>query len=233
MRVELLNTGTELILGYTVNTHLNYIGQKLADIGLRLDRQTTVADDRAEMRAVVADALQRSDILLITGGLGPTSDDFTREVVAELLDRKLVRDDTIAAGIAERFHKRGIRMPASVNVQALVPVGAQVLPNPNGTAPGLAVEHEKKLLLLLPGPTRELKPMFEQYVLPVLKQHFGQQAAFDCRVFKVVGLAESLVEERIGELPGVELGFCAKMGEVEVRILSSVQIGRASCRERV
>lgn len=237
MRVELLNTGTELMLGYTVNTHLTYIGTKLADIGLRLDRQTTVADDRAEMRAVVADALQRSDILLITGGLGPTCDDFTREVVAELLDRKLVRDDAIAAGIAERFRRRNIHMPESVNVQALVPVGAQVLPNPNGTAPGLAIEHDKKLLLLLPGPPRELKPMFEQYVLPVLQQHFAGQSPFDCRVFKVVGLAESIVEEKVApalaDLKDVELGYCAKMGEVEVRILSGLKSSADEAEKRV
>jgi len=237
MRVELINTGSELMLGFTVNSHLNYIARQLAEIGLRLDRQTTVADDRIEMRAAIADALQRSNIILITGGLGPTSDDFTRDVVAELLGRKLVRDDTIAAAIAERFRKRGIRMPDSVNVQALVPVGAQVLPNPNGTAPGLAIEHDKKLLVLLPGPPRELNPMFEQYVLPVLKQHFGDEAPFDCRVFKVVGLAESLVEEKVApalrDLPAVELGYCAKMGEVEVRIIAATKATGDEAERRV
>jgi nicotinamide-nucleotide amidase len=237
MRVELINTGSELMLGFTVNSHLSYIARKLADIGLRLDRQITVADNRNEMRAVVADALQRSDILLITGGLGPTSDDFTREVVAELLDRKLVCDDAIAATIAERFRRRNIHMTDSVNVQALVPVGAQVFPNPNGTAPGLAIEHDKKLLLLLPGPPRELKPMFEQYVLPVLQQHFREQAGFDCRVFKVVGLAESLVEEKVApalaDLRDVELGYCAKMGEVEVRILSNLKSSADEADKRI
>ena len=165
MRVELINTGSELILGFTVNSHLNYIARHLAGIGLRLDRQTTVADDRTEMRAAIAEALRRSDVIIITGGLGPTSDDFTRDVVAELLDRKLVRDEAVAAHIAERIHKRGIRLPESIYVQALVPVGAQVLPNRNGTAPGLAIDHDGKLVLLLPGPPRELKPMFEEYVL--------------------------------------------------------------------
>ena len=145
MRVELINTGSELLLGFTTNTHLAYIARQLADIGLRLNRQTTVADDRAEMRRAVAEALARADVLIITGGLGPTSDDFTREVVAELLGRKLVCDDAIAVGIAERFRKRGIRMPESVNVQAMVPVGAQILPNPNGTAPGLAIDQAASL----------------------------------------------------------------------------------------
>ena len=237
MRVELINTGSELLLGFTTNTHLAYIARQLADIGLRLNRQTTVADDRAEMRRVVAEALALSDILIITGGLGPTSDDFTREVVAELLGRKLVCDDAIAVGIAERFRKRGIRMPESVNVQAMVPVGAQILPNPNGTAPGLAIDQAGKLVLLLPGPPRELKPMFEQYVLPVLKQNFVGKTVFDCRVFKVVGLAESIVEEKVApvltDLSAVELGYCAKMGEVEVRIVSSLKSSADEAEKRI
>ena len=224
MRVELINTGSELTLGFTVNSHLTYIARQLAGIGLRLDRQVTVADDRAEMRAAVEEALRRSDVLIVTGGLGPTSDDFTREVVAELLGRKLVRDETVAAHIAERLRKRRIRLPDSIYVQALVPVGAQVLPNRNGTAPGLAMDQDGKLVLLLPGPPRELKPMFEEYVLPVLQTHFGVQARFDCSTFKVVGLAESIVEEKVApvlaDLKDIELGYSAKVGEVEVRIIS-------------
>lgn len=224
MRVELINTGSELMLGFTVNSHLTYIARQLAGIGLRLDRQVTVADDRAEIRAAVEEALRRSDVLIITGGLGPTSDDFTRDVVAELLGRKLVRDETVAAHIAERIRTRRIRLPESIYVQTLVPVGAQVLPNRNGTAPGLAMDHDGKLVLLLPGPPRELKPLFEEYVLPVLQKHFGAQARFDCRTFRVVGLAESIVEEKVApvlaDLKDVELGYSARMGEVEVRIIS-------------
>lgn len=227
MRVELINTGTELMLGFTANSHLTYIARQLASIGLRLDRQTTVADDRSEMRGAVEEALRRSDVLIITGGLGPTSDDFTREVVAEVLRRKLVRDESVAAHIAERVRKRRIHLPESIYVQALVPVGAQVLPNRHGTAPGLALDEEGKLVLLLPGPPRELKPMFEEYVLPVLEKHFGAQARFDCRTFKVVGLAESVVEEKVApvlvDLKDIELGYSAKMGEVEVRIISHLK----------
>ena len=234
VRIELITTGSELLLGLTVNTHVNYIARKLADIGLRLNRQTTLGDHRSEMRAGVAEALSRSEVIILTGGLGPTSDDFTRDVVAELLDRPLVQDDAIAAAIRERFCQRGIRMPDQVLVQALIPTGAQVLPNPNGTAPGLALDHAGKLVLLLPGPPRELKPMFEQYVLPVLAKNFAPTDQLVCRVFKVVGLAESLVEEKVapaladlprserGE-PGLELGYCAKRGEVEVRVIAGLQ----------
>ena len=237
MRVELINTGSELMLGFTVNTHLSYIARQLAGIGLRLDRQVTVADDHAEMRAAIREALQHSDILIITGGLGPTSDDFTRDVVAGLLDRKLVRDEAVANHIAERIRKRRIRLPESIYVQALVPVGAQVLPNRNGTAPGLAIDEGGKLVLLLPGPPRELKPMFEEYVLPVLEKHFGAQARFDCRTFKVVGLAESIVEEKVApvlaDLPDLELGYSAKMGEVEVRIISDLKSTAEEAEKRI
>lgn len=216
MRIELINTGSELLLGYTVNTHANYVAGQLAERGHRLTRQTTVGDDRAEMRAAVAEALSRSDIILITGGLGPTSDDFTRDVVAELLNRKLTHNPAIAEAIRERFRRRNREMPESVLVQALVPEGATVLENPNGTAPGLRLEHAGKQIYLLPGPPRELKPMFEKLDLP-------RRARLDCRVFKVARLPESIVEEAVAPvlkgLPGIELGYCARMGEVEVRIL--------------
>ncbi len=232
-RIELINTGSELLLGFTINSHVNLIARMLDSIGLRLDRQTTVRDHRAEIRAAVAEALGRSEVVMITGGLGPTGDDFTREVVAELLGRPLVRNDGIAATITERFRKRGVRMPEQVLVQALIPTGAQVLPNPNGTAPGLAIEHDGsprsergKLAVLLPGPPRELKPMFEQYVLPLLEKNFAPADRPVCRVFKVVGLAESLVEEKVtpvlAGLP-VELCYCAKMGEVEVRVIADLK----------
>jgi len=237
VRVELINTGSELTLGFTINSHLSYIARQLASIGLRLDRQVTVADDRAEMRDAVGEALRRSDVLIITGGLGPTSDDFTRDVVAELLDRKLVRDEAVATDIAERIRKRRIRLPESIYVQALVPVGAQVLPNRNGTAPGLAIDQEGKLVLLLPCPPRELKPMFEEYVLPVLEKHFGAQPRFDCRTFKVVGLAESIVEEKVApvlaNLPDLELGYSAKMGEVEVRTISHLKSTADEAEKRI
>jgi nicotinamide-nucleotide amidase len=237
MRVELINTGSELMLGFTVNSHLTYIACQLAGIGLRLDRQITVADDRVEMRAAIEEALSRSDVLIITGGLGPTSDDFTRDVVAGLLGRNLVRDDSVAAHIAERIRKRRIRLPDSIYVQAQVPSGAQVLPNRQGTAPGLALDHDGKLVLLLPGPPRELKPMFEEYVLPVLEKHFGGHTRFVCRTFKVVGLAESIVEEKVApplaDLEDVELGYSAKMGEVEVRIISHLKTTADEAERRI
>ena len=228
MRVELINTGSELLLGFTVNTHANYIARQLSDIGLRLVRQTTVADDRAEMRACVADALHRSDIILITGGLGPTSDDFTRDVVAELLGCEMRRDETVIAAITERFRTRGLPLREQIFVQAQVPVGAQVLINFHGTAPGLFLKQAGKQIFLLPGPPRELYPMFENQVVPLLPH--GDR--LDCRVFKVACLGESVIEHAVAPVladlprsergePALELGYCARMGEVEVRIIAA------------
>ncbi len=221
MRIELVNTGSELLLGFTVNTHLNYIARQLARIGLRLERQTTVGDGHGDLRVVIAEALARADVLLITGGLGPTSDDCTRDIVAELLKLPLARDEVTANAIRERFRRRNLSMPEQIMVQALVPQGASVLPNRNGTAPGLAVSQAGKLVILLPGPPRELKPMFEEYVLPLLPAG----TAMDCRVFKVAGLPESIVEQkvapRLADLPDLELGYCARPGEVEVRVIAT------------
>jgi nicotinamide-nucleotide amidase len=242
VKIELINTGSELLLGFTVNTHLNYIARKLGEIGLRLERQVTVGDARAELRACVAEALARCDTLLITGGLGPTSDDVTRAVVAELLQRKLVRDETVAAHIAERLRKRGVKFPDSIYVQALVPEGAQVLSNRNGTAPGLILDckdtaRRAAVVILLPGPPRELKPMFEEFVLPMLRQRCGVKAKFDCRTFKVVGLPESVVEEKVApalaDMRDVELGYCARPGEVEVRIISDLKSSADKAEKRI
>jgi nicotinamide-nucleotide amidase len=224
MNVELITTGSELLLGFTLNTHVNYIARQLARLGLRIERQTAIGDDRAAMRQVIAAALQRAPIVIITGGLGPTSDDVTREVVAELAGRKLLRDESVAESIRERFRKRNRTMPDSIYAQAMVPEGARVLPNHNGTAPGLALSHENVLIIMLPGPPRELHPMFEESVMPLLKKTVPAARALDCRVFHVAGLPESVVEEKVAPvltgMSDVELGYCARPGEVEVRIIT-------------
>jgi nicotinamide-nucleotide amidase len=223
MRVEIINTGTELLLGTTPNTHLPFIAQRLLRLGLRVARQTTVGDNRAEMTAAVKNALARADILLITGGLGPTADDFTREIIAEILQRKLVHDENLAQLIADRFKKRNIPMPETVLKQAKIPEGARILPNPNGTAVGLVLEHKGKLVALLPGPPRELAPMFDEFLLPILRAHCKNLRPF-CRIFRTTGLPESLLEQKIQPLiqkfPQLEVGFCAKIGEVELRIVT-------------
>jgi len=241
---EIIATGTELLLGYVVNTHPNYIAPRLSSLGIRVTRIVTVGDDRQAMAEVLSDALQRAALVIVTGGLGPTSDDVTRDVVAELLRRKLSEDKKVLAKIRARFRARKARMPKAVAVQAQVPEGATVLPNDYGTAPGLALDVDvepryepsilrerrpvkygvlQRLIILLPGPPRELKPMFDNHVMPLLRaQGYARPAA--CRVFRTVGVGESWVAEMVEPLvkgrAGVELGYCARSNEVDVRLIT-------------
>jgi nicotinamide-nucleotide amidase len=233
MRIELINTGNELLLGRVLNTHQQWICQRLAGLGYEVSRQTCVADDAASIQAAVRESLGRSDLVLTTGGLGPTSDDLTREMIARLLGRELTLDPAILAGIEQYFARRHGVMAASARVQAMVPAGARVLPNSHGTAPGLAIEVApnpfqpgggRAWVVLLPGPPRELRPMFSEQVVPLLLTEFPETEKFFSRTLNTTGLGESLVEERVAAplqplvARGLELGYCARIGEVEVRL---------------
>src|SRR6202035_2726432 len=169
-RVEILNTGTELLFGSVINTHLSFLAQQLFPIGLRVQWQSTIPDGDA-IRDAITESARRCDVILVTGGLGPTTDDITREIVSELTGRPLRYDDSIFQKISERFRKRGIKMTDRTARQAYVPEGAAVLPNDHGTAPGLHIPARNGFphLFLLPGPPRELRPMFNTYALPILR----------------------------------------------------------------
>jgi nicotinamide-nucleotide amidase len=225
--VELINTGTELLFGSVVNTHLSFLGQQLFSLGLRISRQTTVPDGYA-IRDAILEAARRCQLILITGGLGPTTDDVTREIVAELTGRSLEYDETIFAKIKERFERRGLKLTDPISRQAYVPKGAQVLPNDHGTAPGLYVPATEKLphLILLPGPPRELRPMFERYATPIIRTLVGT-IDLTAAVFKTVGLGESLAQELIGAdlaaIEDLELGYCARTGELDLRLVGSLE----------
>jgi nicotinamide-nucleotide amidase len=224
-RVEVINTGTELLFGSIINRHLSYLGQQLFSLGFRIQRQSTVPDGDA-IRDAILEASTRCDLILVTGGLGPTNDDVTREVVAELTERPLYYDDTIFQKIKERFEKRAIRLTEHIIRQAYVPQGATVLPNDWGTAPGLYLPAQGRFshLLLFPGPPRELYPMFKNYAFPILRNLAGRRD-LHARVFLVAGLGESYVEDMVGKeleaIPGLEIGYCARMGEVDLRIIGS------------
>lgn len=235
MHIELINTGSELLLGRVLNTHQHWICRQLADRGYEVTRQVCVADDGVSIQGAVREALQRSDLVLTTGGLGPTSDDITRDLIAQLLGRPLAVDAAVLAHIEDFFQQRKRHMPASTKVQAMVPAGALVLPNPHGTAPGLAMEikpnpwregSRPSWLILLPGPPRELRPMFLASVAPLLLKQLPLAAPFVCRTLHSTGLGESLVEEKIaGPLQslvsaGLQLGYCARVGEVDVRLVA-------------
>ena len=230
MRVIVLNTGTELLLGDVLNTHLSFIAREIFVLRLRVDQQLAVPDGVA-IRDALAENFERADLIFVTGGLGPTTDDITREITAELLGLELLPNDILQEAITQRLRKHHIRMTDRILRQALVPRGAEVLPNESGTAPGLYLAANlndcipSPHLFLLPGPPRELEPMFVHSVLPILRRIVRQSEAFDCRTYRIVGMGESYVEEAVGAellaIPGLELGYCARMGEVDLRLIGS------------
>ncbi len=228
MTVEVLNIGTELLLGSVVNTHAGWIAKRIFPLGLRVSRQTTVPDGPA-IREAVIESCGRADILVITGGLGPTTDDITREAVSELLGRKLRPSPGIRARIEAMLAARGREPVERMFRQTMVPDGATVFENRFGTAPGLyfpAVAQPSWAsphIFLLPGPPRELQPMFDDGALPLLRRLAAGLEARECRVYRVVGLGESAVEKLVGfELsknPALEVGYCARPNEVDFRLI--------------
>ncbi len=228
MRVELLNIGTELLMGFVVNTHASWLGQRLSGLGATLVRQACVNDTPSDIRDALREALLRADVVITTGGLGPTSDDITRTMAVEMLGLETRVDEKTLENLRDRFRRRGIPMSESTKSQAIVPVGATVLPNECGTAPGLAIPLSApwtcQWLVMLPGPPRELRPMFDAQALPLLRREFaGALPILDCRVFKIVGMGESQVAEKVEaslrEIKGLEIGYCARSGEVDLRLL--------------
>jgi len=253
MNVELVNTGSELMLGRVLNTHQQWLCRRLADLGHVVTRQVAIADTGREIKNAVREALGRADLVITTGGLGPTSDDITRELIAELLGKKLVENKTVLAHIENFFAKRNRPRPAKTSVETFVPEGALVFLNPTGTAPGLAMrvdeagswklEHDektpvpssilnppsslaKKWLVMLPGPPRELRPMFDESVVPLIQREFANEI-FVCRTLRSTGIGESRVQEMVaGDLQplvarGLEIGYCARPGAVDVRLTAS------------
>jgi nicotinamide-nucleotide amidase len=228
MRVILLNTGTELLLGDVQDAHLVFIAREILPLGLRIEERRTVPDSEA-IRQTLAELLPRCEILLVTGGLGPTSDDITREMVADLLRLELRKSSELMASLRQRLRVRGIKWTPGIARQADVHVGAEVLPNQNGSAPGLYLraninpEIQSPHLFLLPGPPRELQPMFRALVTPILRSIVPASDLIERRLYKIADKGESLIEEAIGErvlaIPGIELGYCARPGEAEVRIV--------------
>ena len=228
MRIELINTGSELLIGRVLNTHQQWLGRQLADAGYPLAQQQTVPDTGNAIATAVAAALQRAKVVIVTGGLGPTSDDLTRQRIAELLDAPLAEDAAVAERITSHFAKRNRPMPSSVLVQAQVPAGATVLPNDHGTAPGLILRspNECGWLILLPGPPRELRPMYTAHVAPWLLENLPPEKPVHLCTLRTMGVGESAIEEKLETVlaeplaAGLELGYCARMGEVDVRLVA-------------
>src|SRR5580658_10333310 len=199
MKAEIIAVGSELLTPYRLDTNSLYLTGELNKLGIRVIHKAVVGDSRDEMRSSFRHAMNRSELIMSCGGLGPTDDDRTRETVAELLGRELHRNDEILRGIQERFRKFARTMP-EINVrQAMIPEGAVILPNSRGTAPGLWIEAEGHIIILLPGPPAEMKAIFEADVRSRLARMGDSERLFS-RDLRVTGLPESEVEQRVRQL---------------------------------
>ncbi|WP_309489729.1 competence/damage-inducible protein A [Oceaniferula flava] len=234
MNIEIINTGSELLLGTTLNTHGAWMGMELLGLGLRVQRQTTVPDGEAIITAL-GEAMERSDAVIITGGLGPTSDDISREAAAEVLGVDLITDEAALRSLEAFFASRGRPMAESNKKQALNPVGADILPNPNGTAPGIYAPPRMSgdrlcALFLLPGPPNELRPMFRAEVLPRLRALAGVSGDYQMQVLRCTGVGESDFHQdldvQLNAIEGLEIGYCARPAEVDLRLIGKAEAVR-------
>lgn len=199
LSAEIIAIGSELLTPEKTDTNSLWLTEKLNEIGIEVKLKTVVGDDETRLEETIKDALRRSDIVITTGGLGPTEDDITRQISARAIGRELVFREDVLTEISGKFWRMNREMPEINKRQAFVIEGAEVLPNPNGTAVGMLVEIEQKFLVVLPGPPRELKPMFENFVLSKLRERAGE-IFVKRRVLRVAGMGESAVDEKIAPI---------------------------------
>jgi len=228
VRAELVMIGTEMLLGEIIDTNAARIAQRLASIGIHVYFKTTVGDNWTRMAAALSQALTRADVVITSGGLGPTQDDLTREVVAAVLGVPLVEDAEALAHVEGWFRRANREMSPSNRKQALVPQGARIIPNPRGTAPGIIARRGQQAVICLPGVPHELSTMMDETVIPYLKEHFLPNGSLHSRVLKFYGIGESALAERLSELLGMEnptVATYAGRAEVRVRITARTADG--------
>src|SRR5512132_571177 len=199
LSAEIIAIGSELLAPDRTDTNSLWLTEKLNRIGIDVKLKTIVGDDDARVEELIKDAVKRSRVVITTGGLGPTEDDITRKVVARALNRRLSLGGSVLNESRARFQSFGVTMPERNSRQAMVIDGAEVLPNPNGSAPGLYIEHEGTAISLLPGPPREMRPMFENHVLPRLQTQSGK-VRVRRRLLRVAGFGESALDEKIAPI---------------------------------
>ena len=239
MITELISVGTEILLGNIVNTNSAYLSEKCALLGLNVYYQDVVGDNEGRMRDVICTALNRSDVVILTGGLGPTEDDITKEVTADLMGMPL-EEDSHSRKLIDKYLKEyeknnpQRRITKNNYKHAMVPKGAIVLDNHNGTAPGLILEKKGKTAILLPGPPNEMKPMFEEYIVPYLQKN--QPEIIVSQMVKISGIGESQVAEEIQDLiesqTNPTIAPYAKTGEVHLRVTASAENEKA-CKKLI
>jgi competence/damage-inducible protein CinA-like protein len=226
---EIIAVGSELLGSTRADTNSLYLSGRLAELGIDLRSKSVVGDERGDLAALLRQALERADLVVLTGGLGPTDDDLTRDVVSEVLGLPMDLDESIVAKIRARFEKRGLVMPEVNRRQAQVPRGAMVLDNPNGTAPGLFIDYAgargRQIVILLPGPPRELQPMFDLVCGGPLRERAGNERAYRSALF-LTGRGESHVEQLVQPIysrwrdasPPISTTILAAMGQIELHL---------------
>jgi nicotinamide-nucleotide amidase len=222
MTAEIISVGTELLLGQIVDTDSALLSRTLAELGINLYRKGTVGDNFERVVAMICEARERADLLILCGGLGPTEDDLTKEAVAEAFGDELVLDEAAARHLRSLFERRGIPMVESNLKQALIFRSGRGIPNPNGTAPGALLEKGGKIVVCLPGPPRELVPMVNESLVPFLTERLGgARQVLRSRVLRVIGIGESAMEEKVRDLlhgANPTVAPLAKLGEATLRI---------------
>lgn len=225
MKAEILCVGTELLLGDIVNTNAVYLAKELAKLGINVYHQAVVGDNPERLKASLKEALSRCDLVITTGGLGPTCDDLTKETAAEVLKLPMEENAEELQHIKEYFKKINRTMTDNNRKQALIPKGAVILKNGFGTAPGILAENNGKFLALLPGPPREMRPMFDNELAPILKKYTGKTLV--SRTIHIFNVGESSVESKLKDLmnslENPTLAPYAKDGEVLLRVTASAE----------
>lgn len=219
---EIVAIGSELLLGQIVDTNSAWMAQRLTALGVNLYFKSVVGDNPGRMKEVISRALERADIVITSGGIGPTQDDLTREIVAEVMGRKLVQDEGMLTQVEEHFRRRGRPMTPNNIRQSYMPEGALPIKNPNGTAPSFIVEDPRGVIYSLPGVPVEMKWLFEHEVEPYLRKKFNLAEVIHYRVLKIIGIGESAVDDKVGHLiansQNPTVGVLALPGQVDVRI---------------
>ena len=222
MIAEIISCGTELLLGQIVDTNASYLARTLAGLGVDLYYKSTVGDNEARMLEALSRARDRADLIITSGGLGPTEDDLTKECVARVFDEELVIDPASLETLEQFWKRRGMSMPVRNRKQALIYRSGRPIPNPNGTAPGALLEKEGKLVVSLPGPPNELQPMVENHLTPLLTDRLsGVRQYLVTRTLRFVGIGESAVEEKVADLlhtMNPTVAPLAHTGEVHLRL---------------
>ena len=226
LSVEIVTTGTEILLGEIVDTNAAWIAQQLRDAGVNLYYKTTVGDNESRLRSILQLGLSRSDVIIVTGGLGPTVDDITRQAIAGAVGQELVLDEGALETLKARFSRFGVQMTENNVQQAMLPSGAELIPNPVGTAPGFVVETDAGAIIAIPGVPREMKRLMVDSVLPYLARKSGQPSVIRRRILRTIGIGESTLDDLLTDFmreSNPTVGLAAKTAQADVRITARAE----------